>query len=160
MFIIQHRRRRELKTNYRNRLALIKSNKVRLVIRKRLDNISVQFVEYNPEGDRTLASAFSPELKKFNWSFSTGSIPAAYLTGLLAGKKAKSKIKEAVLDIGLHTSTKGSRIYAALKGVLDVGIVVPHSQEILPNENRIKGLHIKGDVSKVFENVKSKIMGP
>ena len=156
--IIQHRRRREKKTNYKKRLALIRSRKPRLVIRKRLNNISIQFINFNPKGDETIASAFSTELKKLGWKFSLGNIPSAYLTGLLAGNKAKGKVKEAVLDIGLQTSIKGSRIYSALKGVLDSGINVKHSENILPTEERIKGLHISEAVSKNFEEVKEKIL--
>ena len=51
-------------------------------------------------------------------------------------------VSEAVLDIGLQTSSKGSRIYSVLKGVLDAGISVPHSDSVLPDEERIKGKHI------------------
>src|SRR3972149_5227263 len=123
---IQFRRRRKQKTNLNKRLALLKSGKTRLVVRRRLNNISVQFINYNKEGDKTIASAFSPELKKYGWNFSNGNIPAAYLTGLLAGFKAKARVKTAILDAGLQTSTKGSRIYSALKGVIDSGINVPH----------------------------------
>jgi len=156
-YLIHFKRRREKKTNYRKRLALIKSEKIRLVIRKSLSNISVQFIDYKPNGDSTIASATSTELKKFGWD-RTGNLPAAYLTGLLAGKKAKNKkIEEAILDLGLQTSTKGSRIYAALKGVLDAGINVPHSKEILPSEDRIKGKHISEEVVKKFEDIKKKI---
>ncbi|MEM7816816.1 MAG: 50S ribosomal protein L18, partial [Candidatus Aenigmatarchaeota archaeon] len=127
------------------------------VIRKSLDNISVQFIRYNPNGDQTIASAFSTELKKFGWT-KTGNIPAAYLTGLLAGKKAKEKnITEAVLDLGLQASTKGSRIYAALKGVLDAGLSIPHSKEILPSDERIRGEHISKEITNQFEEVKKKI---
>ncbi len=159
-FLIQFRRRREKKTNYKKRLALLKSGKTRVVIRKRLKNISVQFINYNPKGDETIASAFSTELKKFGWEGSRGNLPAAYLTGFLAGKRAKEKnINEAILDIGLQTSTKGSRIYAALKGVLDAGVKVPCSQEILPSEDRIKGKHISEDIVRKFEIVKKKIEG-
>jgi large subunit ribosomal protein L18 len=80
------------------------------------------------------------------------------LTGLLAGKRARDKkVKEVVLDLGLQTSTKGSRIYAALKGVLDAGIKVPHSEKILPDEDRIKGVHISENTVKQFEEVRSKI---
>jgi large subunit ribosomal protein L18 len=61
--------------------------------------------------------------------------------------------------LGLNISTKGSRIYAALKGVLDSGIKVPHSEDILPSEDRIKGKHISEDLEKQFENIKSKIVG-
>ena len=158
-YLIQFKRRRENKTNYRKRLALLKSDKTRLVIRRSLSNITVQFVNFLPKGDETIASATSAELKKFGWN-RTGNIPASYLTGLLAGKKAKDKkIDEAILDLGLNISTKGSRIYAALKGVLDSGIKVPHSEEILPSEDRIKGKHISEDLEKQFENIKSKIVG-
>ena len=156
---MQFKRRREDKTNYKKRLALIKSKKTRLVVRKSLSNISVQFINFNSKGDETIASANSTELKKLGWS-KTGNVPTAYLTGLLAGKKAKNKnIEEAILDLGLQRSTKGSRIYAALKGVLDSGVNVPHSKEILPSEDRIKGKHISEAIEKQFEEVKNKIVG-
>jgi large subunit ribosomal protein L18 len=98
-------------------------------------------------------------LKKLGW-VRTGNVPASYLTGLLAGKKAKNKkVEEAILDMGLQISTKGSRIYAALKGVLDSGIKVPCSEEILPSEDRIRGKHISKDLEKQFDEVKNKIVG-
>ena len=155
---IQFRRRREAKTNFIKRLALAKSGKTRLVIRRRLNNISVQFIEYHKDGDKTIAASFSPELRSYGWNFSNGNIPAAYLTGFLAGFRAKAKIKEAILDSGLQRSTKGSRIYSALKGVLDSGIIIKHSPEILPDEQRIKGLHIKEEVAKNFEDVRNEIV--
>lgn len=156
-YLMHFKRRREKKTNYRKRLALIKSEKVRVVIRRTLSNISVQFIDYKPNGDSTIASATSMELKKLGWK-RTGNLPAAYLTGLLVGKKAKNKnVGEAIFDLGLQTSTKGSRIYAALKGVLDSGIKIPHSENILPTEDRIKGKHISEEVVKKFEEIKKKI---
>jgi large subunit ribosomal protein L18 len=158
-YLVPFRRRRENKTNYRKRLALLKSKKTRLVIRRSLSNISVQFINFMPAGDQTIAEANSTELKKLGW-IRTGNVPASYLTGLLAGKKAKNKkIEEAVLDMGLQISTKGSRIYAALKGVLDSGIKVPCSEEILPSEDRIRGKHISKDLEKQFDEVKNKIVG-
>ncbi len=158
-YLVPFKRRRECKTNYRKRLALLKSKKTRLVIRRSLSNISVQFINFVPEGDQTVAEANSTELKKLGW-VRTGNVPASYLTGLLAGKKAKNKkIEEAVLDMGLQISTKGSRIYAALKGVLDSGIKVPCSEEILPSEDRIRGKHISKDLEKQFDEVKNKIVG-
>ena len=155
--ILPFKRRMKQKTNYEKRLALIKSGKTRLIIRKSLSNISVQFVNFKPTGDETIASAVSSELKKTGW-LRSGNVPAAYLTGLLAGKRAEEKnIKEAVLDMGLQTSTKGSRIYAALKGVLDAGIDVPHSKDILPSDDRIRGKHISEDLEKQFGDTKKKI---
>ena len=70
-------------------------------------------------------------------------LSASYLTGLLFGLGAKKKkITNLILDIGLSSSIKGSVYYAALKGVLDSGIEVPHDKKILPNEDRVKGKHI------------------
>ncbi len=140
--IVPHRRRREQKTDYRKRLVLLKSGKARLVVRRSVKNMVCQVVEYQSAGDRTLFTADSKELKKFGWLAGTGNIPAAYLTGLLCGVRAKKKVKEAVLDTGLTTSTKASRIYACLKGAVDAGLNVPHSESILPEEDRVKGGHI------------------
>jgi large subunit ribosomal protein L18 len=158
---MQHKRRGLQKTDYKKRLALIKSNKPRLVVRRRLDNMSVQVVNFKNSGDATAASAFSAELAKLGWKGGNGNIPAAYLTGLLAGTRAvQAGIKEAVLDIGLQTNTKGSRIYAALKGAVDAGLSVPHSGEILPSEDRISGKHIQSrkNIDKEFAEVKEKIL--
>ncbi|MDD5416372.1 MAG: 50S ribosomal protein L18 [Candidatus Aenigmarchaeota archaeon] len=161
MFIIAHKRRRQQKTDLKRRLGLIKSGKTRLVIRKSLSGMSVQFIDYVASGDKTIVTVVAKDLKKLGWNHSTGNIPSSYLIGLIAGKKAKQKnITEAVLDFGLQTSTKGSRIYAALKGVVDAGINVPHSEDILPSEDRLSGKHIQGvDVSKSFEEMKNKILG-
>jgi large subunit ribosomal protein L18 len=105
-------------------------------------------------GDRVLAAADSNELaKKFGWLGSRSNLPAAYLTGLLCGFKAlASGVKEAVLDIGLKTPTKGARIFAALKGVLDAGVLVPHDKEILPSEERIQGQHIVAYAKQLASN--------
>ncbi len=161
MRTVQFKRKRQGKTNYKKRLKLLMSNKLRLVIRKSLNNLTAQIIEYHPEGDRIVCSTHSSELEKYGWNLNKSNLPASYLTGLLLGKKAKEKkITEAILDIGLNSSTKGSRIYAALKGVIDSGIGVPHSKEVLPQENRIKGEHTKTkDVLKKFEEVKKKISG-
>ena len=157
---IPHRRRRERKTDYRKRLALLKSGKYRLVVRKSNNSTLGQIVEYNKNGDKTLLSVTTFMLRKLGWKHHFGNIPAAYLAGLLLGKKAlEKKINDAVLDMGLQTSTKGNRIYAFLKGVLDAGINVPHSPEVLPDENRIKGSHISEEVVKNFEEVRKKILG-
>ncbi|MGC8998081.1 MAG: 50S ribosomal protein L18 [Candidatus Bathyarchaeia archaeon] len=143
-YSVPYRRRREGKTDYRKRKALILSRKPRLVVRGSLKNIIVQIIAAKPHGDEVLVSAHSRELlKNYGWKAPRGNLPAAYLTGLLCGLKAKAKgIKEAVLDIGLHSPTKGARVFAALKGVLDAGLNVPHGEEKLPDEKRIQGVHI------------------
>ncbi len=142
-YCVQYRRRREGKTNYRKRKALVVSGKPRLVVRGTLKNVLAQIVVAKPQGDEVLVSAHSRELKNYGWKAPRGNLPAAYLTGLLCGFKAKAKgVNEAILDIGLHTPSKGARVFAALKGVLDSGLEVPYGEEKLPDEKRIKGEHI------------------
>ena len=64
---IKPRRRREGKTDYRKRLALLKSRTIRIVIRKSINNTTIQFVKYDEKGDNIVASATSKELiKKYN----------------------------------------------------------------------------------------------
>jgi large subunit ribosomal protein L18 len=157
---LQFSRKRLGKTNYKKRLKLLLAEKPRVVIRKQLNNTIVQVVEYSDKGDKIIVSCHSNELKKLGWKNSTGNVPAAYLTGLLLGKKAgKAKCSEAILDIGLQKSVKGSRIYAGLKGCIDSGIAIPHSDEILPSDDRINGKHIPHFDSKNFDEVKKKILG-
>lgn len=140
---VQLRRRREGKTDYQARKALVTSRKPRLVTRASNKNVEVQIIIAKPHGDMVLASANSRELiKSYGWRAPTGNIPAAYLTGLLCGLKAKAAgIKEAILDIGLVSPTKGSKIFAVLSGVVDSGVEVPHSEDKIVKE-RMKGEHI------------------
>jgi len=156
---VKPRRHRERKTDYRLRIKLLRSKKPRIVVRKSLKAIRVQFVEYNPQGDRILASAVSNELiKNYGWKHSVATTSAAYLTGYLAGKRAKEKgIDHGVLDIGLYHPTKGSTLFASLKGVLDAGIDCPHDAEMLPKEDRIHGVHLSKDIKPLVDEMKTKI---
>ena len=164
-YVMPFRRRREGKTDYKKRLKLLLSDKPRLVVRRSLKFIRVQITDFSKEGDKTLVAASSQELKKLGWKFSFDNLPAAYLTGLLIGKKALKKgIKEAALDSGLYTSTKGNRIYVSAKGAADAGLKIPLSEEVLCKEDRIKGMHIASydikfkDLPEVFEKIKAKIL--
>jgi large subunit ribosomal protein L18 len=109
-----------------------------------LKNISIQLIKAEMGGDRVIVSAHSNEVaEKYGWQGGGGSLPVAYLTGLLVGYKATANdVKETVLDLGLHAPSKGSRVFAALKGVLDSGVVVPHDESKLPDGKRIQGVHV------------------
>lgn len=142
-YFVPFRRRREARTNYYNRMRLIVSENPRMVVRKTNRYIIAQLVTARPEGDVTLVSANSRELPAFGYRGSGSNIPAAYLTGLLfAAKARKAGYREAILDIGLHRATKGAAVFGALKGAVDGGLEIPHSEEILPAESRLKGEHI------------------
>jgi len=137
------KRRREGKTDYRARLNLIGLDKSRLVVRITNQHTIAQIINVKVNGDETVVSAHSNELKNMGWLGSGKNTSAAYLTGFLLGKKAlKAGITAAVLDIGLKSSTKGAKIFAALKGAVDAGLKVPHGDVILPQEDRIRGEHV------------------
>ncbi len=150
-YIVKYRRRRKGLTNYKKRLLLLKSGKLRFVVRRGNNNITCQIVEYHPEGDKTLVSVSSTQLKKYGYKGHTGNIPAAYLTGLICGLKAvKLGIKEAILDTGLYNLTKGNRVYAALKGAVDAGLIIPHDEKVFPQERVIQGYPI-ADYAKILK---------
>lgn len=159
---LRFKRQRLGKTDYRARLALLKSGKPRLVVRRTLNNIHVAFVVYDPassSSDQTVVGISSKTLRKFGWTGHCGNLPAAYLTGLLAGLKAlQAGITTAVLDIGLQTSTKGNALYAAAKGAIDAGIEIPVGNDVLPAEERITGQHISAQVKTNFIEVKTRVL--
>jgi len=185
--VVPFRRKRKGLTNYKKRLNLLLASKPRLVVRKSIRNIIAQVVEFNKTGDKVIISVSSKNLNKFGWKASTGNLPSAYLVGLLVGKKAKEKgINEAILDIGLQKSIPGSKTYAVLKGAIDGGMNIPHSEDMLPKEDRVKGEHITkyaqelkkdeskykklfseyiknsidpSNITKYFEETKNKILG-
>lgn len=133
------------------------------MVRKSNRNTAIQLIVSEQKGDRTLLTVSSKELGKYGYNHHTANLPAAYLTGLLFGKRMISKgYEEAIMDIGLHASTKGGRIYSALKGVVDAGVHVPHNPEILPDEERIRGDNIKAftgvDVVAQFEAARENIL--
>lgn len=148
--ILPHRRHREGRTDYHLRLKLLKSRKPRLVVRRSLNNFLCQVIKYETEGDVVLATADSKELKAFGWKFHCGNIPAAYLTGFLCAERAKKhKIKEAILDVGLYLTSPGNTLFSALKGAVDGGLEVPHSEEALPTSERVSGKHISDYAEKL-----------
>ncbi|MDP2925419.1 MAG: 50S ribosomal protein L18 [Nanoarchaeota archaeon] len=155
---LDKKRRLKYKTDYRNRIVLLKSKIPRLVIRKTNNYLILQLIESTNAQDKVTYSVNTKELLKHGWpeakKGSLKSLPAAYLAGLLLGKKAKT-IKKAVLDTGLIHSTKGSRIYAAVKGFSDSGIEINYSDEVIPSKERLEGKNTK--VEDVFNKIKGAI---
>ncbi len=167
-FRVQFRRRREGKTDYRNRLKLLLSEKPRLVIRKTNKRIIMQVVEYTPIGDKVLVSSESKELGGYGWKGGNSNLPVAYLTGLLCGRKAvKAGAKMAIVDLGLAKPVAGSCAFSAVKGALDAGMEIPHDPKTLPKEDRLMGEHIAryasllgGDKNKRFSHYLNRGLDP
>ena len=152
---VAFRRRREERTNYYSRKKLLSSHEARAVVRRSNKNISIQFAVFGMEGDSVLASATSKDLKALGWSRACSNIPAAYLTGYLAGKKAlKAGIEYAVLDIGMQKVQYGGVLFAAVAGMCDAGLEVPHGDDVLPDEERILGKHIDEAIEAEMNAIK------
>jgi large subunit ribosomal protein L18 len=106
--------------------------------------MTAEVVNAGIEGDKVVACAHSSELaKRYGWLGDTGNISAAYLTGLICGFRALDHgTREVVFDVGLQYPSKGSRIFAALKGAVDAGLQTPFDKAKLPDEKRVTGQHV------------------
>ena len=160
-FRVHFRRRREGRTDYRVRLKLLKSGRTRAVVRISERRVRVALVEFDPTGDRVVAAADSAELGGIEFPrTSLSSTPAAYLTAYLAGLRAKaSGTEEAVLDLGIRHPTAGGRLSAALKGLLDSGLDIPHGGEGFPPADRLNGTHLPKALPQPLEAYKQKLPG-
>ncbi len=163
-YFVPFRRRREGKTDYYQRTRLVVADVPRMVVRKTNRHIIIQLVTAEMERDKTLVAANSAELEKYGYKGSTSNTPAAYLTGMLfAAKAKKAQYDRAILDIGLNRATPGARVFAALKGAVEAGLEIPHGEEILPSDERVRGAHIAaynkeaGDIVGVVEQVAAAI---
>ncbi|MCI4334397.1 MAG: 50S ribosomal protein L18 [Thermoplasmata archaeon] len=156
---VPFRRRRDGRTDYRRRLRLLLSDRPRAVVRMSNCRIRVSLTVFDPVGDRVVAQAESRELTEIG--FPAGSLsttPAAYLTGYLAGLRAKeSGATDAILDAGLRHTTSGGRILGALKGLLDAGLTIPHGEIPFPSADRLNGKHLPKPLAEPLESYKGRL---
>ena len=149
-YVVPFRRRKSKSTNYAKRLALVKSGKPRLVVRRSNKHVIVQLVEFEPSGDKILVSVNSKDLNKFKWA-SRRNLPTAYLGGFYAGVLGKKAgVKEFILDVGLVPPVVGGLPFAAQKGAMDAGLTSPHGENIV-DEGRVKGAHIEALANSLSE---------
>ncbi|KAH8599163.1 putative 60S ribosomal protein L5 [Bisporella sp. PMI_857] len=141
--------------------------KYRLVVRFTNRDIVTQIVSSEITGDKVFASAYSHELKAYGIEHGLTNWAAAYATGLLIARRVLKKLGldeefegveeadgeyklteasegdesrrpfKAFLDVGLARTSTGARVFGALKGASDGGILIPHS------ENRFPGYDIE-----------------
>jgi large subunit ribosomal protein L5e len=130
--------------------------KYRLIVRFTNKDIICQIAYSRIEGDVVVASAYAHELPRFGVKTGLTNYAAAYCTGLLLARRHLKKLKlddtykgleeatgaeyyvekegdnpapfHCVLDVGLARTSTGAKIFAAMKGVADGGIDVPHSE--------------------------------
>ncbi len=148
VYKVAFRRRRKNLTNYAKRLALVKGNVPRLVVRKSSSGVLVQFMNYSAKGDTVLSSVHSRQLTKYGWAPRCNA-PTAYLCGLLAGKLAGKKGAAAfILDVGMQTPSKGATIFAALRGAQDAKLSTNYTDTMIPEE-RLTGAAIEAYAKKI-----------
>mgnify|MGYP001594110494 FL=1 len=150
------RRRKENKTDYANRLKLLKSEKPRIVFRKTNRYIIAQYVASEDAQDKIEIGTNSKQLMKYGWpkefAGSLKSISASYLTGFLIGKKIIHKKKETpIVDIGMIRNLHGSKVFGFLKGLKDSGVKIKCDEKFFPSKEKI-------EIEKIpFEKIKTKI---
>ncbi|KAI9834349.1 MAG: 60S ribosomal protein L5 [Phylliscum demangeonii] len=135
--------------------------KYRLVVRFTKKDIVVQIVTSEITGDKVFCAAYAHELKRYGITHGLTNWAASYATGLLIARRALSKlgldkdfqgVQEAngefklteaaeeggqrpfkcFLDVGLHRTSTGARVFGVMKGASDGGIYIPHSQKRFP----------------------------
>jgi len=158
---LRFKRRRTAETDYHRRLRMLKGGLPRAVVRVSNTQVTCQLISYHGDGDRVLASVTGKNLvDNFKWpsESSRKSVPACYLAGLAMAKESlENGHSKAILDIGLASSSRGGRVYAALKGMIDAGMEIPHSEDILPSDDRVNGEHIDETIAKAVAATKKSI---
>ncbi|KAL6967893.1 60S ribosomal protein L5 [Sarracenia purpurea var. burkii] len=130
--------------------------KYRFVVRFTNKDIIAQIVSASIAGDMVLAAAYAHELPRYGLEVGLTNYAAAYCTGLLLARRVLKMLEmdeeyegnveatgedfsvepaesrrpfRALLDVGLIRTTTGNRVFGALKGALDGGLDIPHSDK-------------------------------
>lgn len=148
-----YQQRRILITQDKNKY---QTPKYRLIARITNRDVIAQVASAELKGDRIHASAYSHQLKEYGLKVGFSNYSAAYATGLLCARriltlkglaKKYPGVEEVTgehfepeehedqrpfkcnLDIGLATPSVGNKVFAVLKGAVDGGLLVPHSDK-------------------------------
>jgi len=134
--------------------------KNRLIVRISNKDVTAQIAYARIEGDVVICAAYSHELPKYGVKVGLTNYPACYATGYLLARRCNAKFRlderyegveevtgemycvedleqgpgamRAHLDVGLARTTTGAKVFAVMKGVVDGGIDVPHSEKRFP----------------------------
>ena len=154
------RRRKENRTDYGKRIKFLKSSIPRIVFRKSNKSLVAQYVESKEAQDKILIGMNSKILLKYGWQKdsigSLKSLPASYFLGYLIGKKIISnKFKTPIIDFGMYQVGSKNKLQAFLKGVVDAEVKIKVKKENFPEDDRIRGKHMKKKIN--FDEIKTKI---
>jgi len=168
------------------------SPKYRLVVRITNADVIAQIVSATLTHDVVMAAAYAHELPRFGLKVKDNkNYAAAYATGLLLARRVLKKLNldtayvgkekpdgehfiveegaerrpfRVLLDIGLHCTSTGARIFGVMKGAADGGLEVPHNPKRFPGyataekkfdptvlRKYIFGLHVADYMKKLKE---------
>jgi len=133
------------------------SPKYRFVVRITNSDVVCQIAYAKIAGDEIMAAAYAHELVRYGLPVGLTNYAACYATGLLLARRLLKQLNldtqyegkveadgesyqvedladgprpfQALLDVGLARTTTGARMFAALKGALDGGLKIPHSEK-------------------------------
>jgi len=134
--------------------------KYRMIVRFTNKDITCQIAYARIEGDVIVCAAYAHELPRYGVKVGLTNYAAAYCTGLLLARRILQKFKldsiyagqqevdgdeymvesedgqpgafRCYLDVGLAMTTTGARIFGCLKGAVDGGLEIPHSNKRFP----------------------------
>jgi len=134
--------------------------KYRMIVRFTNKDIICQIAYARIEGDIIICAAYAHELPRYGVKVGLTNYAAAYCTGLLLARRILTKFNLAeiyqgveevtgdeyivesedgqpgafrcFLDVGLARTTTGAKVFGALKGAVDGGLDIPHSQKRFP----------------------------
>jgi len=134
--------------------------KYRMIVRITNKDIVCQVAYAKIEGDHVVCAAYAHELPHYGVKVGLTNYSAAYCTGLLMARRLLQKYGldkiykgcesvngemfnvediegqpgafRAYLDVGLARTSTGARIFGAMKGAVDGGIDIPHSDKRFP----------------------------
>jgi len=138
--------------------------KYRMIVRISNKDVTAQIAYARIEGDVNVCSAYSHELPRYGIKVGLTNYAACYATGLLLARRLLNKFGldtayegqtevdgemycvednddgpgafRANLDTGLARTTTGARVFGVMKGAVDGGIEVPHSEKRFPGYDK------------------------
>jgi len=169
------------------------SPKYRMIVRFSNTDVTCQIAYARLEGDIVVSAAYSHELPRYGVKVGLTNYAAAYCTGLLLARRVLKKFSldtvyegnteingemynvededdgpgafRACLDVGLARTSTGAKVFAALKGAVDGGLDIPHSEKRFPgydaeskslnaevHRDHIFGKHVASYMSSLAED--------
>lgn len=155
------------------------SPKYRMIVRFSNTDVTCQIAYARLEGDVVVSAAYSHELPRYGVKVGLTNYAAAYCTGLLLARRTLQKFNldsiyegnteingemynvededdgpgafRACLDVGLARTSTGAKVFAALKGAVDGGLDIPHSEKRFPGyDNEAKSLNAEVHRDHIF----------